>query len=187
MTEQTFVRRHYWKIHITIALILVLLSFIGVLFTNFMPGIAWDYWNISIPIFALLCIVLNLADNHLKSFNFKSFIREILHWGGILLTIYLVSIFVHYGLVSNIDAGLFVLTLLALGTFMAGVYLNKTFYMISFIQALFVCSTIFFIKYLIIISIFLLLALFFLLFWRARRTQKKDVVDAAEHISKDLD
>jgi hypothetical protein len=180
--KHTFIQNHYWKIHAVIALALILLSFIGVLVTNFISSVAWKYWNISIPIFALLCIILNWADNRaqMREHAFKLLIQEILHWGGILLTIYLVSIFVHYGLVSNIDAGLFVLTLLALGTFMAGVYLNKTFYIISFVQALFVCSTIFFIKYLIIISIVLILAFLFLLVWRMRYL-KKTTEDISEH------
>jgi hypothetical protein len=172
MREQTFIQRYHWKIHIAIALLLVLLSFMGVLLTSFMPAIVWQYWNISIPIFALLCMLLNLWDAHSNTFQFKSLLREIFHWGGILLTIYLVSIFVRYGLVSNIDAGLFVLTLLALGAFMAGIYLNKTFYIISFIQALFVCSTVLFIKYLIIISVFLLFVLFFLLLWRVKTIRR---------------
>jgi hypothetical protein len=185
--QNTFVRRHYWKIHALIALALILISFIGVLITNFIPSAAWKYWNISIPIFALLCIGLNWADNQSHSLAFKLLLQEVLHWSGVLLTIYLVSIFVHYGLISNIDAGLFVLTLLALGTFMAGIYLNKTFYIISVIQALFVCSMIFFIKYLIIISIILIFAFFILIVWRSRHTKKQDVVKTAENVSKDLD
>lgn len=163
------------------------MSFLGVILTNFSPNIVWKYWNISIPIFALLCIILNFADKRTESTTLKSFIQEILHWGGILLTIYVVSIFVHYGLISNIDASLFVLTLLALGTFMAGIYLNKTFFIISFIQALFVCGIIFFIKYMIIISIILIVALFFLLLWRARHSKKKAITETADYISKDLD
>jgi nitrogen fixation-related uncharacterized protein len=185
--KNTFIQRHYWKIHAIIAFVLILLSFVGVLLTNFMSTVAWKYWNISIPIFALLCIGLNWADNQSRPYALKLLFQEVLHWSGILLTIYLVSVFVHYGLISNIDAGLFVLTLLALGTFMAGIYLNKTFYIISFIQALFVFSTIFFIKYLILISIILIVVFLVLLFWRARHTQKKDVVKTAEKISKDMD
>jgi len=185
--KDTFLQRHYWKIHAIIAFILILFSFVGVLLTNFMPTFVWKYWNISIPIFALLCIGLNWADNRSRPYAFKLLLQEVLHWSGILLTIYLVSIFVHYGLISNIDAGLFVLTLLALGTFMAGIYLNKTFYIISFVQALFVCSTIFFIKYLILISIILVVIFLLLLFWRARHTKKKSVLKAATNISKDMD
>ena len=185
--KNSFIQRHYWKIHAIIAFILILLSFIGVLLTNFIPSTAWKYWNISIPIFALLCIGLNWADNQSHPYKLTLLFKEILHWGSILLTIYLVSIFVHYGLVSNIDAGLFVLTLLALGTFMAGIYLNRTFFIISFIQALFVCSTIFFIKYLILISIILIILFLLLLFWRARHTQKKDLLNTARNISKNVD
>lgn len=185
--KNNFIQKHYWKIHAIIALVLVSLSFIGVLLTNFMPNTVWKYWNISIPIFALFCIGLNWADNQSRPHALKLLFQEVLHWGGILLTIYLVFIFVHYGLISNIDAGLFVLTLLALGTFMAGIYLNKTFYIISFVQALFVCSTIFFIKYLIIISIILIVVFLLLLFWRARHTQKKDILKTAADISKDID
>src|SRR3989339_309894 len=177
--------KHHWKTHVVIALFLVILSFVGMFVTNFFQSIAWTYWNFMIPMFALLCIILNWLDSAGHHLDGVTLLHEILHWVSILATIYLVSVFVHYGIISHIDAGLFVLTLLALGTFLAGVYINKTFYFISATQALFILATLFFIKYLIIIGVILIIALLIFLFIQYRHARVKNFEDAVDDISKD--
>jgi len=180
-------QKHHWKAHIIVALFLVIISFVGMFVTNFFQSVAWFYWDFMIPVFALLCIVLSWLDATGHHLDGVTLLHEILHWASILATIYLVSVFVHYGIVSHIDAGLFVLTLLALGTFLAGVYINKTFYFISVAQALFILATLLFIKYLIIISVILIVILLVFLFIRYRHAKAKGFENAMDDISKDAD
>lgn len=53
--------------------------------------------------------------------------HELVQWFGLALAVYLVSIFVNIGLIGRFEAGLVVLTMLALNTFITGIYVESTF------------------------------------------------------------
>lgn len=161
------------------SVVLLVLSFVGIIVTDFIPGWALTYWSIMLPIFALICLWLSWVDYHDKrKFNGITLWHEFLHWAATLVAVYMIAVFVHSGLVSNITAGLFVLMLLALSTFIAGIYIDTTFMLIGALLGVFALSTVLFIKYLLIIAIPLsvaALAALFYFYWKSRKKAKQQI------------
>jgi hypothetical protein len=142
------------KAKLMVGLLLLVLSFIGMIITDFAPGSAWRYWSIMLPFFAIICLWLSWLDSDKKhKLDGVTIGHEILHWLALLATVYMVVIFTQLGIMSNIVAGLFILTLLALATFLAGVYIDLTFMIIGVLLGLFAIISAMFIKYLFVITI----------------------------------
>lgn len=179
--EQQTQTKSRWKVRLGVSIVLLVLSFVGIIVTDFFPRLSLTYWSFMIPIFALLCLWLSWVDYHDKRrFSGITLWHEFLHWIATLATVYIVAVFVHNGLVSNITAGLFVLMLLALSIFLAGIYIDLTFLIIGALLGLFALATVLFLKYLLIItiplSIFALILLFYFYF-RSNKSNKPESLD----------
>jgi hypothetical protein len=156
------------------SVILLVLAFVGIIITDFIPRWSLTYWSIMLPIFALICLWLSWVDDHDKrKFEGITLWHEFLHWAATLAAVYITAMFVRTGLVSNIIAGLFVLMLLALSTFIAGVYIDTTFMLIGVLLGVFALVAAFFIKYLFIITIPLIVIAVIVLFYFYFRSKKK--------------
>jgi hypothetical protein len=60
-----------------------------------------------------------------------------LHWLGLILSVFIVSIIVELGIMGRFEASLQVLILLSLATYLAGVYIEPTFLFIGVLLGLF--------------------------------------------------
>jgi len=168
-------RPNHWKARLTISLILLALSFIGMIITDFVPALAWIYWSYMIPVFAILCLIISYLDTKKgKHISGVTVWHEILHWAALLVAVYLIAIFVHWGVMSNIVAGLFILISLALATFLAGIYIDVTFVFIGVLLGFFTLVSAFFMKYLFIITIPACIVIIALLFWLHKHKQAEE-------------
>jgi hypothetical protein len=166
--------KDHWKIRLGVSVTLLVLSFIGMIITDFIPEFALTYWSIMIPVFALLCLWMSWIDYHDKrKFEGITLWHELLHWIATLVAVYMVAVFVRAGFMSNVIAGLFVLMLLALSIFIAGIYIDFTFILIGILLGLFAVATVLFFKYLFIITIPLSVAVLITLFYFYWRRKKK--------------
>lgn len=153
-----------------VALIMLGLSFIGLVVSDIRQNGAWTYWRIMVPVFAILCLFLSwYLRRNKKIITTATIWHEIVHWLGLALAVYLVSIFVNIGLMGRFEAGLVALTLLALTTFLAGIYVEATFFVIGLLLGIFAAAAALLAEYVYTIMLPLTLGVAVLLIWVARK------------------
>ena len=131
-------RAHPWRMRFIVGLTMIVLALVGLITSSLRQDGAWNYWRIMVPLFAGMCIFLSWYLRGLKeSLSLVKIWQEILHWVGLLLGVYLVSLFVEKGLIERFGGSLAVLTLLAFALFIAGIYMEVTFMLIGGLLGLF--------------------------------------------------
>lgn len=130
-----------WKIRFSIGLVMLVLAFLGMIITDIKLEWAWGYWQVIVPVYAALSIVLSFYLRHMKLRTAVVTIWcEVLHWGGLIGAVFLIAFLVKIGFVSRFQAGVEVLVLLALATFLAGVYFEPVFMLVGLILGLLVMA-----------------------------------------------
>ena len=153
-----------------IGLLMLALSFIGLMISNTSENGAWIYWRAMVFVFAVLSIFLSWYLRSKQRVNMPSTIwREVVQWVGLGLAVYLISIFVNVGVIGQFQAGLMTLTLLALNTFTTGIYVEATFLAIGVALGLFALAAAIFIKYVYTIMLPITIGVVLLLIWISRK------------------
>lgn len=156
-----------WRARLTVSLILLIFSTIGILFTSSSLQFAFRYWCIAIPIFAILCIWLSWYVSRTHEMMEGSTVwHEILHWLGLLLAVYVVSIFVSNSIITSLVGALFVSLLLALTLFLAGVHFDGMFLLLGILIGVLAVASVYFVKYITVIIIPAAVIVGLLLIWR---------------------
>jgi hypothetical protein len=165
---------HPWKVRFGVSMAMLILAVLGMVVTDLKIDGSWLYWRIMTPVYALLSIGLSLYMRR-KKLRDEIFTiwHEILHWIGLVLAIYLVSTLVQIGFISRFQAGVEVLILLAMATFLAGIYIESTFLVTGITLGLLVIGVGYLDQYLYAILIPLILIALVALFWTARRKINK--------------
>ncbi|OGT31615.1 MAG: hypothetical protein A3E87_05890 [Gammaproteobacteria bacterium RIFCSPHIGHO2_12_FULL_35_23] len=168
------IRPAHLKARLVISLILLIFSTLGVFIAVFAPSFAWHYWLLIVPIFAILCIWLSwhVARKHNLSSNVIW--HEVIHWLALLVAVYLVSVIVNAGIINYLAGALFILILLALVIFLAGVHFDPMFMLIGILLGLLAVCSALFVKYLIVIMIPAVLIIAILLVWRFTYKKKAE-------------
>ncbi|MDX8431403.1 MAG: hypothetical protein SNF33_06360 [Candidatus Algichlamydia australiensis] len=131
-------RNHPWRMRFIVGLTMIILSLVGLISSTLRQDGAWNYWRIMVPIYAGMCIFLSwYLRSKSESLSVVKIWHEILHWAGLLLSVYLVSLFVEQGLIERFGGSLAVLTLLAFALFTAGIYIEISFMLIGGLLGLF--------------------------------------------------
>ena len=153
-----------------IGLLMLALSFIGLMISNTSENGAWIYWRAMVFVFAVLSIFLSWYLRSKQRVNMPSTIwREVVQWVGLGFAVYLISIFVNVGVIGQFQAGLMTLTLLALNTFTTGIYVEATFLAIGVALGLFALAAAIFIKYVYTIMLPITIGVVLLLIWISRK------------------
>jgi hypothetical protein len=130
--------KYPWKARLIVALIMLILAFIGMVITDVRTTGGWDYWKKIVLAYAVLALWLSwYVKRQTQVIAPVNLWHELLHWVGLIAAVYLVSYYVHLGIMSRFIAGLFQLTLLSLGIFIAGIYIEATFLFIGIMLGLF--------------------------------------------------
>lgn len=125
---------HYWKIRMGIGLCMIILAFVGLIVTELHQDGAWHYWRSLCLIFAALTIGMNFFLRRKEAHDFYGTLwHEILHWLGLLLAVTVVSIMVEVGIAGRFTSSITVVLLLALSTYLAGVYTDGTLLFVGLI------------------------------------------------------
>ncbi len=172
MTDEPVATKHHlaWKARFIIGITMLVLALFGMVLTDMKIGGGWLYWRFVTPIFALLSIGLSLHLRHLKLRNTVAKLwHELLHWAGFLLSVYLISALVKMGFISQFQAGVEVLILVALATFLAGVYIEPTFLVIGIALGLLVAGVAFLDQYIYGLLVPVVAIAILVLFWLSRR------------------
>jgi len=106
-----------------ILLVLLSLSALGIGITDFAPARALWYWIAMAPIFGGICIYLEWSRSPKRGESPFSIVRrQVFHWIGYLVAVYLVFLLHSTGRMNDEDAGLVALLTLAMSTFFAGLH-----------------------------------------------------------------
>jgi hypothetical protein len=103
----------------TLVLILIIA---GVAYTSFSKKPIVGYWEILAPIIALVCVGAGWEEAGDKSGRLRLIVTQALHWFAFLLVMNLMLLSSVQRIFTAQTTGLAVFTLLALGTFTAGVH-----------------------------------------------------------------
>lgn len=143
------IKKHPWRSRLIVGLFMLILAFVGLIITDISKEGAWEYWRAMTPIYALLSIGLSLHLRKNTDISIKTEIwQEILHWSGLIGSVYLISSFVNMGFIGRFEAGLVILVLLSLATFLAGIYHDFLFFIIGLVLASFSLGAAFLNEYL---------------------------------------
>jgi hypothetical protein len=114
-------RLSFWIRELPFALVLILTT-IGVAYTSFSKKPITGYWEILAPLIALVCVGAgwDSADDNTKRFRLIG--TQVLHWIAFIVVMNLMLLNGVQREFSSSAAGLAIFTLLALGTFTAGVH-----------------------------------------------------------------
>jgi hypothetical protein len=113
-------RRSFWLRELPFTLVLVL-TIAGVAYTSFSKKPIVGYWEILAPIIGLVCIGAGWEEAGDKSGRLRLVVTQVLHWGAFLLVMNMLLLGSVQRIFTAQTTALAIFTLLALGTFTAGV------------------------------------------------------------------
>lgn len=120
------------KVEQIIFVILVVFTLAGVAVTNFSAPLAHNYWLAVVLVFAIASIISELRHAKKEDQDHKyKFTRQIIHWLGTLFTVLTVYVLLHTGRVNHEETSLVMLLIIALATFLAGIYAGWRFYLLG--------------------------------------------------------
>lgn len=156
-----------FKVQFVIGAVLLFLAFIGVMLTNWQNAYTHVYWLALIGVYALTSLMMSAYASRAKQGLSWSLIgRELLHWLGLFMMVYLVEHFKHMGLYSTPIASLVELQLLALTTFLAGVHFNAVFLLIGIFLAIIAYLSVMVFEYLSVIVLPIFIVFVVILGWQ---------------------
>jgi len=111
----------FWIKELPFTLVLIL-TIAGVAYTSFSKKPIVGYWEILAPIIALVCVAAGWQEAGDKNGRLRLIVTQALHWFAFLLVMNLMLLSSVQRIFTAQATGLAVFTLLALGTFTAGVH-----------------------------------------------------------------
>jgi hypothetical protein len=115
-----------------ILLSLMALAVVGVGYTQFSPANSLRYWLLMVPVYGTACLILEWSRLRGEGRNLWSVVGDqALHWLGVLIAVCLVYLVLTVGKLDDVNAGLMVVLVLALGTFLAGIHLGKRLFLVG--------------------------------------------------------
>jgi hypothetical protein len=106
-------------------LAMLVLALFGVAYTSVARQGMTTYWVALAPCFALICIITRWRDVEGKEGHWKLVKTEAFHWLAVMVAMYLVFVSDVKQMMNSDASALMVLTLLALGTFTAGIHVGS--------------------------------------------------------------
>jgi len=129
-TEFTAKRRFY--IEEAILILLLILSLVGVRITDYSPVDGYGYWIIMVFVFALLAMTIAWQQSRHRITDFKKIIREqSLHWFTSLLVVEGVFSLQKMEHLSQADAGIVIMMILAQSTILDGLRVGWRFSLVG--------------------------------------------------------
>jgi len=104
--------------------VVLILTLVGVAYASFSRQSMVGYWEFLAPVIGLLCVILGWPHAPDKAARFRLVWTQALHWLAFLVAMNLLLLSGVATLLSPDATGLTILTLLALGTFVAGVHIQ---------------------------------------------------------------
>jgi hypothetical protein len=104
-------------------LLTLILALVGAAYTSFARTPITGYWIVLAPIIGVICVATRWRDAKTKEQRWRLIWTQALHWGAVLVAMHLMFV-ADVARMMNADASaLAALTVLALGTFTAGIHI----------------------------------------------------------------
>ena len=104
-------------------LLVLILALFGVAYTSFSKTPITTYWIVLAPFIGLICVITRWRDSENREQRLRLIWTQALHWAAVLVAMHLMFV-ADVSRMMNADASaLAALTVLALGTFTAGVHI----------------------------------------------------------------
>jgi hypothetical protein len=141
--------KHPWQARLVVGAAMIFLAFIGMVVTDVRTSGGWEYWKWVVPVYAVLALWLSWYMRRERAIDSPiTLFHELLHWIGVIAAVVLVSYLVKSGIASRFQAGIFNLTVLSLGVFLGGVYIEPTFLVIGLLLGAFALVSAMVVQYL---------------------------------------
>ena len=174
-------KKHPFKARLFVGILMLVFAFLGVIVTDIWRDGSWNYWRVMSPVFAALSLWLSwYMRKRGKELSSATIWHEIAQWAGLIGAVYLVSGFVHIGLVSRFEASLQVLVMLALTVFVNGIYTEHSFIVIGLLLGLLAGVIALVNQYLFAILIPVAIVGIAALFWMFHRSRKKEGAESSK-------
>jgi hypothetical protein len=105
-------------------LVVLILTLFGIAYASFSRQSMVGYWEFLAPVIGLLCVVIGWPRARDQAERWRLVWTQALHWLAFLVAMNLLLLSGVASLLSPDATGLTILTLLALGTFVAGVHIQ---------------------------------------------------------------
>lgn len=172
-TEMTAKRRFY--VEEAILILLLTLTLVGVWITDYSPVDGYGYWMIMVFVFALLAMTMAWQQSRHRMTDFKKIIREqSLHWFTSLLVVEGVFSLQKSEHLTQEDAGLVIMMILAQSTILDGLRVGWRFSLVGIflgISAIIAANTHHFFWIELIIAILIVAVTILIEVWQERRAQ----------------
>ena len=172
-TEFTAKRRFY--IEEAILILLLILSLVGVRITDYSPVDGYGYWIIMVFVFALFAMTIAWQQSRHRITDFKKIIREqSLHWFTSLLVVEGVFSLQKTEHLTQANAGLVIMMILAQSTILDGLRVGWRFSLVGIflgISAIIAANTHHFFWIELIIAILIVAVTILIEVWQERRAQ----------------
>jgi len=172
-TEFTAKRRFY--VEEAILILLLILALIGVRITDYSPVDGYGYWMIMVFVFALLAMTIAWQQSRHRITDFKKIIREqSLHWFTSLLVVEGVFSLQKSEHLTQEDAGLVIMMILAQSTILDGLRVGWRFSLVGIflgVSAIIAAHTHHFFWIELIIAILIVAVTILIEVWQERRAQ----------------
>jgi hypothetical protein len=119
-TTHKLLHLSFWIRELPFSLVLILTT-VGVAYTSFSKQAITGYWEILAPLIALVCIGAGWESATDNAAKFRLIATQVLHWFAFLLVMNMLLLSSVQRIFNAQATGLAIFTLLALGTFTAGV------------------------------------------------------------------
>jgi hypothetical protein len=151
----------FWKIRMFAMAIMLVLAIAGLLIT-YMTSVdsyvSWYAWLIIGVLYAMLSVGLAIYFKKDQDGSLISGVwREILHWLAFIVTLFILHVYVHTGMVGRFEGGLFILAVLSFSVLITGVYLDASFLLVGVVLAIFSLIMSMLTKYMALIVVFVVL------------------------------
>jgi hypothetical protein len=120
-TTHKFWHLNFWIRELPFSLVLIL-TMIGVAYTSFSKQPITGFWEILAPLIALVCVGAGWQNATDKTARLRLILTQVLHWFAFLLVMNMLLLASVQRIFNASATGLAIFTLLALGTFTAGVH-----------------------------------------------------------------
>jgi hypothetical protein len=99
-----------------------ILSLFGVSYTSVYRSVMAPYWMVLVPVFCIITVAAQWHQAEGREARWELIRTQTLHWAAVMFAMYLVFVSDVEKMMNADASGLVVLTVLALGTFTAGVH-----------------------------------------------------------------
>ena len=121
-----------WARHLITVLYLVALGGVGFGLREFTPKEAEFFWVLALPLFGIVSLQLRTEPLLGEEKSLWRVLRvHFTHWSGLLASVLLMLFLVHNEQIKPEASGLLALLLLGLSSFYAGVYVDRSFFLIA--------------------------------------------------------